>query len=166
MSKTKKALPEKRNNVKLKRLDQLANFLDNTFKIPGTDKTFGIDPFLGFVPVVGDLVSYAMSLLLIYYSAKYGVSGRVVTKMLGNVVLDFAIGKIPVIGLIFDFTFKANDRNVKMLKEHFNEDKHQGSAWKYLLVYFVLATLLMLGFVGLGIWISLALYEFGKDLFG
>ena len=165
MSMDKHKLPERRNNVDLKRLDQLANFLDNTFKVPGTNMTFGIDPLLGFIPIAGDLVSYTMSLLLIYYSAKYGASGKVVTKMLGNVIVDFAIGKIPVLGMIFDFTYKANDRNVKLLREHFNEDKHQGSAWKYLFVYFAIATVLMLSLVGLGIWIGAVLCNWVSDLF-
>ena len=165
MSRKDHNLPERRNNVDLKRIDQLANFLDNTFKIPGTDKSFGIDPLLGFIPIAGDLVSYAMSMLLIYYSAKYGASGKVVTKMMGNVLVDFAVGKIPVLGIIFDFAYKANDRNVKLLKEHYNEDKHQGSAWKYLFIYFAIATALMLAFVGFGIWISVLLYEWVSGLF-
>lgn len=161
---TKHDLPQKRNDIELKRLDQMANLLDSKFKIPGTDMKFGIDPILGLIPGVGDIISYVMSLLLIYYSAKYGASGKVVMKMLGNVILDFTVGKIPVLGYIFDFTYKANDRNVSLLKEHYEEDKHQGSAMKYILVYFAIATALVLVFVATVLYLSKLLIDLGKTM--
>ena len=162
---TKYDLPPKRNNIRLKRLDQLANLLDSRFRIPGTDVKFGIDPILGLIPGVGDVISYVMSLLLIYYSAKYGASGKVVMKMIGNVILDFTIGKIPGFGYIFDFTYKANDRNVNLLKEHFEEDKHQGSALKYIFVYFAIATALVLVFVATALYLCKLLIDLAKTMF-
>ena len=74
--------------------------------------------------------------------------------MIGNAFLDVMIGKIPVLGTIFDFTYKANDRNVKLLKEHYFEDKHQGSAWKYIMVYLLIALALMLVFIAATVWIA------------
>jgi hypothetical protein len=132
MSKPNK-LPAKHNNVELKWLDKYAKLLDSQFSIPGTNITFGIDPIIGMLPVVGDIVSYLMSALLIFYSAKYGASGKVIFKMFWNALLDFLLSKIPVLGYFIDFAFKANERNLRLLKEHYNEEKHQGSILPYLL---------------------------------
>lgn len=111
----------------LKWVDRISKLMDNQFRLPGTSWRFGLDPILGLFPVVGDLASFSVSAMLVLTMARYGASGKMVTLMLLNVALDALIGSIPVIGNIFDFAFKANERNVRMLRAHYDEGKYQGS---------------------------------------
>ncbi|MCC9136751.1 DUF4112 domain-containing protein [Pontibacter silvestris] len=112
---------------KLKWVDYVVNLMDNQFSFPGTKWRFGLDPILGLFPVVGDLASFSVSAMLVLTMARHGASGKLVALMLLNIALDFTIGSIPVLGNIFDFAFKANERNVRMLRRHYEEGKYQGS---------------------------------------
>ena len=110
----------------LKWVDRITRIMDSKFKIPGTNFRFGLDPILGLLPGLGDATSLAISGSLIYYMAKHGVSRKVIIMMLGNVALDALFGSIPILGNIFDFYYKANTRNIRLLKRHYEERKYQG----------------------------------------
>lgn len=157
--------PKDRNGVNLKQLDQLSRLMDSKFKIPGTDITFGLDPIIGLIPVVGDVVTYAVHLFVVYHAFRYGTGGKIVLKMLSNVLVDFLIGKIPVLGYFFDFAYKANDRNVKLLREHYKEDKHKGSAWPLILAAFAVTSILILAMM-VGFYVMfLKLFEWIQGMF-
>ncbi len=111
----------------LKWVDKITHLMDSRFRIPGTKFRFGLDPILGLVPGLGDATSLAVSGALIYNMARHGASRKLVILMAGNVLLDAVVGSIPVIGNIFDFFSKANERNIRLLKGHYQEGKHQGS---------------------------------------
>lgn len=112
---------------KLKWVDHVTKLMDNQFRFPGTNWRFGLDPLLGLLPVVGDLASFGVSAMLILTMARHGASGKLVALMLLNVGVDVLIGSIPILGNIFDFAFKANDRNVRLLRAHYEEGRYQGS---------------------------------------
>jgi hypothetical protein len=112
---------------KLKWVDHVTKLMDNQFRFPGTNWRFGLDPILGLLPVVGDLASFGVSAMLILTMARHGASGKLVTLMLLNVAADALLGSIPLLGNIFDFAFKANERNVRLLRAHYDEGKYQGS---------------------------------------
>ena len=114
-------------NSKLKWVERVSYLMDEKFRLPGTNFRFGLDPLINLIPVVGDLSGFAVSSMLVLAMAKHGVSRKVLIMMCLNIVLDSTIGAIPVIGQVFDFTYKSNSRNIKLLKEHYNEGKHQGS---------------------------------------
>ena len=99
----------------LKVADALARSLDTQFSIAGF--RFGWDAFLGFVPVIGDGASAVLSLYPVYLAGRHDLGGWTVFRMLGNVVLDFLIGLIPVLGDFFDITFKANRRNLELFRK-------------------------------------------------
>ncbi len=112
---------------KLRWVEQIAYLLDERFRIPGTNFRFGLDPLLNLVPVAGDLSGFLLSSALILTMAKNGASGKIVALMTINAILDATIGAIPVIGQIFDFFYKANSKNIRLLKEHYEEGRYQGS---------------------------------------
>jgi hypothetical protein len=112
---------------KLKWVNHMVKLMDNQFRLPGTSFRFGLDPILGFLPVVGDLASFGVSAMLVMTMARHGASGKLVALMLVNIALDTLIGSIPILGNIFDFFFKANERNVRLLTRHYQEGKYQGS---------------------------------------
>lgn len=137
-----------------------SDLMDNRFRIPGTQIRFGLDAIIGLVPYVGDIAGFAMSGVLVLVMARYGASGMLVLRMLGNVALDALVGLIPLLGDIFDITFKANRRNFKLLEAHYEEGKYQGSAWWFVILVlallvgmFALLLYVMLRLVGaIGLW--------------
>ncbi|WP_242927851.1 DUF4112 domain-containing protein [Pontibacter vulgaris] len=112
---------------KLKWVDHIVKLMDNQFRLPGTNFRFGLDPILGLLPVAGDLASFGVSAMLVMTMARHGASGKVVALMLLNIAFDTLLGSIPVLGNVFDFFFKANQRNVKLLRSHYEEGRYQGS---------------------------------------
>lgn len=114
-------------------VDQYTHLLDTKFRIPGTRIRFGADFLLGLIPGAGDAISLAMSGLLIATMAKNGASVRLVLRMLGNVIVDAVVGSIPVAGNAFDLFFRANSRNLRLMREHYDEGKHNAHAWPIVL---------------------------------
>ena len=144
MSTTEIEISEKEE---LKYLKQYAKLLDSKFRIPGTDITFGIDPLLGMIPGLGDLIGYGFSAVLLYSAFKKGVKGEVLVKMLGNIGIDALVGMVPFLGTIFDFVYKANTRNYQLLTEFVEEDKHSRSAWPYILAFIGITLLVIISVV-------------------
>jgi hypothetical protein len=140
-----------RNAPKLRWVEQVSRLLDSKFRIPGTSIKFGLDPIFGLLPVAGDIGTMLISLSLIYTMYQNGASGKLVAKMILNVLLDATFGSIPVIGAVFDIYYKANDRNVKLLKEHYEEGKHKGSA-AGVVISVLAGTMLIISGLIYGIW--------------
>ncbi len=115
-------------------IKKLSYLLDEQFKIPGTRFRFGIDPIMNFVPFLGDISGFLISAGLLLAMARKGASNRLVVLMSLNIVLDTTIGAIPLVGNVFDFFFKSNTRNMKLMNEHYLEGKHQGSGKNVLIV--------------------------------
>ncbi|PJJ83280.1 DUF4112 domain-containing protein [Mucilaginibacter auburnensis] len=112
----------------LKWVERIASVMDDKFRLPGTKFRFGLDPVLNFIPFAGDVSGFIVSAMLLYVIAKNGaVSRKVLILMAVNISVDALLGGIPLLGQITDFYFKANTRNIKLLKEHYQEGKHQGS---------------------------------------
>lgn len=101
----------------LARLDRLATLLDSRFRLPGTSIRFGLDSLVGLVPGVGDTLVAAPSVWMIWRGHAMGVSRWHLTRMAANLGIDYVIGAIPLIGDIFDVGFKANLRNLAILRE-------------------------------------------------
>lgn len=108
--------PGKEQEV-LARCRRLAHILDEAFEIPGTRIRVGWDPFLGMFPGVGDLVGLILGFYLIYVALLMRVSKGVILRMLANLIIDWAVGLLPLFGDIFDVFWKANVRNLKLLEQ-------------------------------------------------
>jgi hypothetical protein len=106
-------------NARLERVRFLARLLDTCFILPGGYR-IGIDPILGLIPGVGDLIGAGLSLYLVREASKLGISKWILLRMLGNVGLEALIGLVPVIGDLFDAAFKANVRNLRLLELHYS----------------------------------------------
>ena len=136
-------------------VDNFTRTLDTRLRIPGTNVRFGLDFILGLVPGAGDVLSLGLSGLLILTMARNGASGMLVAKMLGNVLLDSIVGTVPLLGNVFDLFYKANYRNLTLMREYYGEEKHRGSAWPV-----VLGLLLILLLIAAGtIWLMTLIYR-------
>ncbi|HEX7725246.1 MAG TPA: DUF4112 domain-containing protein [Rhizomicrobium sp.] len=102
----------------LAQLEWLADLLDSRFVIPGTNVRFGLDGVIGLIPVAGDLISALISFYLISRASELGLSPWVKTRMVWNVVLDTVVGAVPVLGDMFDVSFKSNRRNIALAKRY------------------------------------------------
>lgn len=101
-------------NIKKVRL--LSKLFDSQFEIAGVK--FGIDPIINLVPYLGDIIGAAMSLYLLKIAKEMKISNADFVKMLLNIVVDFIVGLIPFVGVIFDVAYKANIRNLKILEKY------------------------------------------------
>jgi hypothetical protein len=103
---------------RLKRMRQLTKILDGAIAIPGTKQRFGLDPILGLIPGGGDTVSAALSGYIIIEAALMGLPREALMKMVMNLLIDTAVGTVPVLGDVFDVFSKANVRNMQIVESH------------------------------------------------
>jgi len=99
------------------RLERLATLLDNSIRIPGTQIRVGLDGLIGLVPGIGDSLMLLASLYVVLRARMLGAPMSIILQMLINVALDFVVGSVPVLGDIFDIAFKANIRNIDLLRD-------------------------------------------------
>lgn len=145
------------NSNKFPLLSRISYLMDEQFRFPGTKFRFGLDPILNLIPVAGDMAGLVVSAGLLLAIAKKGASSKLVVLMTLNILLDATIGAIPIVGQIFDFFFKANSRNIELMKAHYLEGKHQGSGKNTVLVVIVVLilvlALLCYGLYKLAVWL-------------
>lgn len=105
-----------------RRIEALERLLERSFVIPGLNRPVGLDAVAGLIPVVGDLITAAMGAYLVWEASNLGLPKWKLWRMAGNVAFDTAVGAVPVAGDVFDFLFRSNTRNLKIIKRHL--DKH------------------------------------------
>lgn len=114
---------ERHGDERLAALDDLAHLLDARWRIPGTGIRFGIDAVAGLLPGIGDAATGLVSAYIVLHGVRHRVPGRVIARMIGNVALDTVVGSVPIVGSLFDVFFKANNRNVGLLRQHLERIK-------------------------------------------
>ena len=102
----------------LRALRKWAVLLDSAFQVPGTNLRFGLDPVVGVIPGVGDLVTGFFSLMILLHSVRLRIPKVVIVRMLLNTGLDLLVGAVPLLGDLFDAGFKANLRNLALLERY------------------------------------------------
>ena len=124
-------------------LDYIATLLDDMFRVPGTQIRFGLDFLIGWIPVVGDSVAGFASLVIVFAAWRRGAHLITLARMITNVVLEAAVGSVPVIGDVFHVVWKANRRNYRLLMR----ERSRGLAESYVLRDALFFGLLLLGVV-------------------
>ena len=105
----------------LGRMEWLAWFTDSAIRIPGTRRTVGADAFLSLIPGAGTLMGTGLSLYVVAEALRHGAPVGLLARMGGNILLDIMLGAIPLLGVVFDMLFKANQRNLNLLRQHLGE---------------------------------------------
>ncbi|MDX6807291.1 DUF4112 domain-containing protein [Terrihabitans rhizophilus] len=103
---------------RLARINRLSRIMDSAFAIPGTRIRLGADTLIGLAPGVGDLVTQAVSAYIIYEAHRLGIPKHKLLRMGGNLLVDTVIGAVPLLGDIGDMFFRANNRNMRIIREH------------------------------------------------
>ncbi len=104
------------------RVEAMEAILERSFVIPGINRPVGLDAIAGLIPVVGDVVTAAMGAYIVWEANNLGLPKWKIWRMAGNVLFDSAVGAVPVAGDLFDFLFRSNTRNLRIIKRHL--DKH------------------------------------------
>lgn len=105
-----------------RRIEAMEVVLERLFVVPGINRPIGLDSILGLVPVLGDIVTASMGAWLVWEARNLGMSKFQLTRMAGNVGVDTLLGAIPLVGDVFDFAFRSNSRNLRIIRRHL--DKH------------------------------------------
>lgn len=105
-----------------KRLEALELVLERSFHIPGTKIPVGLDSIVGLIPVLGDIVTAAMGAYMVWEARNLGMKKWHLVRMAANVGIDTALGAVPLVGDAFDFVWRSNTKNLKIIKKHL--DKH------------------------------------------
>jgi hypothetical protein len=108
-------------------IDRFARLMDSAVTVPVIGPV-GLDAAISLVPIVGDVVAGAMSLTLVARSLRYGPPAALVSKMLANVLTDVIIGAIPVIGVLGDIWFRANERNAALMRAYLQQRPSSSSS--------------------------------------
>ncbi|MDB2439223.1 DUF4112 domain-containing protein [Hellea sp.] len=103
-------------------IESLARLMDSQFNILGLPTPLGLDSLIGLIPGIGDTIGLGVSGYIIMHGANLGLPKRKLTRMGFNVGIDWLIGLIPLIGDIFDWGWKANNRNAAIIREHFEQN--------------------------------------------
>lgn len=104
------------------RIESLEQILEGLVPIPGTSKRVGLDVILDFIPGVGPTVAAGLGAYLAWEARNLGMSRWQITRMGGNIGVDWLLGLIPFVGAIPDYFFRSNTRNLRIIKRHL--DKH------------------------------------------
>ncbi len=130
----------------MERLRSLSTLLDNSITIPGTSYRIGLDPFLGLLPGVGDYAGAAISAFIVIQGARLGASKTTLTRMVTNIIIESFAGSVPIVGDIFDASWKANLKNVALLENHVASStrREKADSWFVFLLLAVLALVVIL----------------------
>jgi Domain of unknown function (DUF4112) len=165
-----------RDQAVARNLERVAWLMDRVVTIPGTKISVGLDAVLGLLPIGGDVLTGLVQAGLVLVALRhYKVPRTIAARMMANVLLDIAVGSIPILGDLFDVAFKANSRNLKLLEpyglestiargersrlsgSHMIDLKPRGTPWRYILpiaaVLFVALALVLIGFITVVRWL-------------
>ncbi|QUT04593.1 DUF4112 domain-containing protein [Sphingobium phenoxybenzoativorans] len=104
------------------RVEAMEALLEGLFVIPGTNRRVGLDSLVGLIPVIGDFVTAAMGAWIVWEAKNLGMPKWQLVRMSANVGVDTVLGAIPFVGDAFDFFFKSNTKNLRIIRKHL--DRH------------------------------------------
>ena len=135
--------PQRRQVEIEKGLDDLSRYLDGLFRVPGTSWRFGLDSLIGLVPNVGDTLTSLASFYILFAGARYGVPKITLLRMALNIGIDYLVGAIPFVGDAFDFFWKANQKNMDLIRERAT-GRDKGTTGDYIFIFALIGLLILL----------------------
>ncbi len=135
-----------------KGLDDLARYLDGLFRVPGTSWRFGLDAIIGLIPNVGDTLTSLASFYILFSGVRYGVPKITLLRMALNIGIDYLVGSIPFAGDLFDLFWKANRKNLDLIRER-AAGHGEGTTSDYIFVLVLI--LLLIGLLIGSVFVSL-----------
>lgn len=144
----KTSIPTK-HTTKVNKLRRISHLLDNAIPIPGTKFRFGIDPILGLLPGGGDTVSGILSAYIVVEAARMGLPRKILGTMVQNIVIDSLAGIVPIVGDLFDVSWKANVKNIALLEKYLEIAEQSKSDRLFILGLILILAIIVLGFASI-----------------
>ncbi|HSH44819.1 MAG TPA: DUF4112 domain-containing protein [Longimicrobiales bacterium] len=126
--------------------------MDRSFRVPGTSLRFGLDPVLGLLPLGGDVIGALISGYVLIIAWRNGAPGSLIGRMLVNILVDTAVGAVPVLGDIFDAGWQANARNVDLLEGWLDRDGPARHGSPAMVVGVILALVILVALTAWALW--------------
>jgi hypothetical protein len=139
----------------------LADLLDQRFTIPGTSIRIGLDPIIGLIPGIGDLVANLTGSIIVIIAAQFGVPKIVLARMAINIAINTLLGAIPIFGDIISIWYRSNVKNVALLERFLDRQSKRAGIRDWLFVVgLIVGLLLLLGGIAVGtIWLMKRIWE-------
>ncbi len=127
---------------------RIAWVLDESIEVPILGRRIGLDGIIGLIPVVGDSATLAASVAVIVSGVASGASAATITRMVLNTLVDAVVGAVPVAGQIWDFFYKANTRNLRLLEADLDDrEATKRSSTKVLIIGGIIVAVVVVSFV-------------------
>lgn len=161
--------PQRKHGSKLyrlQRLRRLSQLLDNALPIPGLNYRIGLDPIIGLIPGGGDVVSAILSAYIVLEATRFGLPKETLGRMVINILIDTLTGIVPILGDIFDLTWKANAMNMQLLEEHLQAPQSSQAADRgFIIIMIMILALIVFGITSFGLFLLWGLTALMNSLF-
>jgi hypothetical protein len=138
--------------AKLQKLRKISDLWDRSLSVPGTNFKVGLESLVGLLPVGGDVIGILLSVYILFQAIQFRLPPSILFRMLFNILLDGVVGSVPIVGDIFDTTWKANTKNVNLLEAHIREPiKSQKTNKWFLLAFFGAIALVVVSLISISI---------------
>lgn len=124
----------------------LADLLDRRFVIPGTSIRIGLDPILGLIPGIGDLLANLTGSTILFIAAQFNIPKVVLFRMALNIAINALVGAIPIFGDLFSIWFRSNVKNLQLLERYAANPRVRAKPGDWLIVIALIAGLLAVTF--------------------
>jgi hypothetical protein len=143
------------------RIQRVTRVLDELVPIPGTGQRVGLDPIIGLIPVVGDVVAALVGSWVIAEAARFGIPRIALARMVVNLLVDLAVGLIPLLGDLIDIVSRSNSRNLELFRRHaLDPDASTSGHW----AFFAGLVLMLVGAIWLVAAVTVRLIDAFLDL--
>ncbi|MBR9981289.1 MAG: DUF4112 domain-containing protein [Desulfatitalea sp.] len=133
-------------DLPMARINWLSWLLDNSIRVPKTNYRIGLDPVIGLIPGIGDAIGGILSAYIIAEAARARLPLSILLRMVLNVAIEVIVGAVPLVGDLFDMTWKANARNTRLIEKYTVSSKRTVVASKLLVGLVIVALVLIVGF--------------------
>jgi hypothetical protein len=118
---THSSSPHEGQLLQLARIRSISDLWDRAFGIPGTKWRVGLESVVGLLPVGGDVVGFGISIYILWQVVQFNLPKTILIRMVFNIAIDALVGSVPILGDLFDVTWKANTKNVNLLESHLQQ---------------------------------------------
>jgi hypothetical protein len=138
----------------------LAKMLDTTVRIPGTSLYLGLDPLIGLIPGIGDVLANLIGTVILGMAARLEVPRIVIIRMSLNILINGVIGAIPIFGDLFSVWFRSNSRNADLLRQAATQaTRRTRYDWTYVVGIIGGTVVLLLSLVAFVLWMVISLWS-------
>lgn len=139
--------------------DMLARALDTTVKIPGTSLYIGLDPLLGLIPGIGDVLANLIGTVILGIATRLQLPRIVLTRMSLNLLINGTVGAVPIVGDLFSVWFRSHARNAALLREAaLKPDRETHADWFYVIGIIGGTVALLLEMIAFVVWLVVKLW--------